>query len=624
MFNLFFRKKHQVKREGEIEPQDILLDKWAEEKNNNFINRKMDLLLSERVLKGIIVVFLAIIFIFGIKIYQLQIKDHSKYLALAQQNEFTYRSIKSERGIIYDRDHKQLVYNIPRIDLVCLKSKLSNQELNSISQITHQKLSQIKSLIKNDSSAELRFEKLNHKSVIQAEIERDEIPDCKIKKDFMRNYLEPDVFSHLIGYYRNSRQLSGLELYYNDELKERPGQMVVERDALGHPKLEKVNSLPQTGHSLILSIDSGLQNKLFNSLKERLNKYGAKSGSAVAMNPENGAVLALVSLPGFNSNGMSQGWSSSSWNKVIANTYKPFWNRAIDGCYPSGSTIKPFLASAALEEGVISPSTKINCPLKVCVPNLYSGKEKCFSDWKYHGLSGVRRAIAESVNTFFYIIGGGYKGFQGLGIDRIDKYLDLFGFGKKTGIDLPLENACLLPNPKWKEAKIGRSWYIGDTYNLSIGQGYFQTSPLQEAVAYSSIANGGILYKPEILKSIIDTQGNVIQEVKPKIIRKDFISPNNLEVVREGMREVVASPNGTAHLLNDLPIAVAAKTGTAQIPKKDYYDNWITVFAPYNHPKIVISIVAENIPGHHFPVAWVAHDALEWYFENKLTQSPHS
>jgi len=263
---------------------------------------------------------------------------------------------------------------------------------------------------------------------------------------------------------------------------------------------------------------------------------------------------------------------------------------------------------AALEEGVIKPNTQLYCPLEICVQNpWFADKQDCYADWKYHGTSDLRRAIAESVNTFFYQIGGGYKDFVGLGAIKIKKWLQVFNWGSKTGIDLPEEGAGILPNP-------GDDWHLGDTYHLSIGQGSFSMTPLQVASAYAAIANGGTLFQPQVVQEVVDSEKNVLEKFEPKILREISAKAENLKVVKEGMRQAVTSPQGSSYLLSSLPVSAAAKTGTAQTGKEDVYHNWVTVFAPYDDPQIVLSIVIENVQGVQAAALPAAQDVLNWYF----------
>jgi len=234
------------------------------------------------------------------------------------------------------------------------------------------------------------------------------------------------------------------------------------------------------------------------------------------------------------------------------------------------------------------------------------------------------------------MIGGGYTRpefadlrlpgrFEGLGIEKIKEYLQVFGLGEKTGIDLPGELEGRVPDPEWKEnyfanqPRAQQIWYIGDTYNLSIGQGYLLVTPIQVASAFSAIANGGILYRPKIVDKIIGSEKElVIEEKKSEIIRQDFINQVNLEIIRQGMRQAVASPAGSAFMLNSLPVEAAAKTGTAQIGSEDIYQNWVTVFAPYDNPEIVLTVLIEKVKGTRIAAQKVAQEVLEWYFEEKV------
>jgi penicillin-binding protein 2 len=271
------------------------------------------------------------------------------------------------------------------------------------------------------------------------------------------------------------------------------------------------------------------------------------------------------------------------------------------------------MASAALQEKIISPEKTIYDPGFIEVPNQYNPNIVYrFMDWKPHGTVNLRKAIAVSCNVYFYTIGGGYNGQEGLGAERIEKYLKLFGWGSKTGIDLPGEKTGLIPDPTWKKENIGENWYTGDTYHLSIGQGYLTATPLQVVTAFSAIANGGILYEPRLVQKIIDSQKDTFEELKPEIIRENFIDPKNLQIVREGMREGVTY--GSSVILNDLPVNSAAKTGTAETGKENVYHNWVTVFAPYEDPQIVLTIVIENVPGAQVAALPIAKNILAWYF----------
>jgi len=344
-------------------------------------------------------------------------------------------------------------------------------------------------------------------------------------------------------------------------------------------------------------------------------------------------VLALVSYPSVDNNLFSKGISPQEWKKINEDPSTPLFNRVISGTYLTGSTIKPLIASAALEEKIISPEKKINDDKGKILVQDYWNPEKIweYEDWAIHGWTAMRKAIAESCNVYFYTIGGGYQDQEGLGPTRIKEYLELFGWNSKTGIDLPGEVEGFIPDPAWKktyfENKEDQVWVDGDTYNLSIGQGYLKITPLEVATSFLPIVNGGKMFQPEVVKEIVDSEKNLVEEIKPKIIRDynppttlplaegerapNFIDPKNLQIVREGMREAVTY--GSATVLNDLPVKVAAKTGTAELGG-NYYHNWITVFAPYENPEIVLTIVIEKVKDVRVAALPVAREILNWYF----------
>jgi penicillin-binding protein 2 len=250
-------------------------------------------------------------------------------------------------------------------------------------------------------------------------------------------------------------------------------------------------------------------------------------------------------------------------------------------------------------------------PLEICVWNKYAKQDECFRDWTFHGQTDVRRAIAESVNTFFYIIGGGYENYRGLGREKIKEYVELFGWGKPTGIDLPGEGQGILPF-------FDKNWRLGDTYHFSIGQGPFAITPLQVASAFVAIANGGTLLEPQVVQKFLDKDKKVTEYVQPQVVQSNFAYPKNIETVKEGMRQTVTAGSATGWL-DRLPVKAAAKTGTAQTGRKtadgkDYLYSWTVAFAPYENPEIVFVVVVENIREGQVAALPVARDALEWYF----------
>jgi penicillin-binding protein 2 len=292
------------------------------------------------------------------------------------------------------------------------------------------------------------------------------------------------------------------------------------------------------------------------------------------------------------------------------------YNRAISGLYPPGSTIKPIVAAAGLQEGVITPQTIIHDTGAIDVPHKYNPNIVYhFVGWNKAGLGPVNlfSALALSSDIYFYYVGGGYKEFQGLGVENLIKYYKNFGLGEKLGIDLPGEASGIIPTPEWKETTKHEEWYLGDTYHISIGQGDLLVTPLQVAAWTACIASNGKLFRPFLVKKIIDNNGNVMQESKGDIIREGFIKNEYIELVKKGMRETVLS--GSAQSLSSLPYEIAGKTGTAQHGGSDKTHAWFAGFAPYDHPKVVILVLVED-GGEGSKVAVpIAGKILDWYFK---------
>ncbi|OGZ17942.1 MAG: hypothetical protein A2Z78_01925 [Candidatus Nealsonbacteria bacterium RBG_13_36_15] len=445
----------------------------------------------------------------------------------------------------------------------------------------------------------------------------------------VRDYIFGESFAHLIGYVGkiNKEEMKsltdysisdyigkvGLEKSYESILRGNPGKKEIEKNALGEIQSKKIVSEPKDGNSLVLWLNSDLQKKIEEELNSMIKNSGAKVGVGVAMNPKTGGILALVSLPSFDNNIFSKGVDAKALQEIFTDPSQPLFDRAISGEYATGSTIKPLIASAVLQEKLINPEKQIYDVGFIEIPHQYDPERSYkYFDWTTHGWVDIRKAIAVSCNVYFYTVGGGYKDQEGLGPARIKKYLELFGWGQKTGIDLPGEKEGLIPDPAWKKREIQENWYDGNTYHLSIGQGYLRATPLQVAASFSAIANNGKLLKPKAVQRIVDSQGNTLEEIKPEIIRENFIDAKNLQIVRDGMRDAVTY--GSSVILNSLPVKAAAKTGTAETGKENHYHNWVTVFAPYEDPEIVLTIMLEDVPEQMVTALPVAKEVLSWYF----------
>ncbi len=635
----------KLKKKVDIEPQEIFLDHLAQKKEAELgiSEKKLEVLLSKRILQGFFIFIAILILVLFGETFHLQVLEHKKFLALAEKNKFIIRSIQASRGVIYDSKGKQLVFNKPSYDLFFDKGKFpqfNSEEINlkEISKIIKENPEDLKKEINEEKNQiVLISENLDYQTLILLEARIADFPGFLIKKNAVRDYKNGKTFAHIIGYtgkisaeelkkfpeiYTNYDYVgrTGVEKSYEEVLRKNAGKLQIEKDAFGNQVSKEVVSLPESGKSLVLWLDSELQEKIEQELEKTLQNIGAKKAVGIALNPKTGGVTALVNLPSFDNNLFNKGIDPEAIKDLLEDKNKEeyFFTRAISGLYPVGSTIKPLITSAALEEKIISPLKKITCRGKIIIPNPYdpeSFTEK--HDWRTHGPTDMRKAIAESCDVYFYTIGGGYGDQEGLGPSRIKKYLELFGWANKTGIDLPAEAQGSIPSPEWKKKVKGEPWWDGDTYNLSIGQGDILVTPLQVTTAFVAIANKGTLYKPKIAKQIVDEEKKLIEEIKPEVLRKNFIDPENLEIVREGMRRAVTgkeSPYATAILLNSLPVKAAAKTGSAQTSRPNYYHNWITVFAPYENPQIVLTIIIESVENIQGAVLPVAKEVLNWYF----------
>lgn len=573
--------------------------------------------------------------------FYLQIVKGEEYKNLAEINRVRIVPIQAERGIIYDRNQKQLVFNVPNFYFAIFPNDLPKDDnvrksiLENIAKIIDVEPSDIEERISMFSSYNFQSvpikTNLSYEEAVRLELLNNTYPAIRIETGIKREYDVPESMSHILGFLRkinkndlqnNSNYLStddigkaGIEYEYEKILRGKYGKKQVEVDALGRQRTILAKEDPTPGEDIILTIDIDLQKKAEDILKKHLRANNISRGVIVISDVQNGEILTMVSLPAYDNNIFSGGLSYEDYNILISNKDKPLFNRAIAGEYPSGSTIKPVFAAAALEDGIINEYTSFISSGGIRIDKWF------FPDWKTggHGTTNVKKALAESVNTFFYIIGGGLLDsslknfdFEGLGVKKLEEYARRFGLGKKLGIDLPAEANGFLPSKEWKENNKKEMWYIGDTYHFAIGQGDVLVTPLQVNVWTAIFANRGVLYKPHLLKTIFHNDGTVTTE-NPEILTQNFIDSKNIEIVRQGLREGVVY--GSSRSLSVLQKPVAGKTGTAQWGKGKRPHAWFTGFAPYKDPEIAITVLAEEGgDGSGIAVA-IAKEILWWYFE---------
>ncbi|MGB9724028.1 MAG: penicillin-binding protein 2 [Chloroflexia bacterium] len=428
--------------------------------------------------------------------------------------------------------------------------------------------------------------------------------------------LNPDPRSGLPQRYLESDSLGkvGAERAYEDILRGKLGFREIQVDASGHPVGAPFREEPaQPGYDIVLTLDTELQEKVTEILQSYIDQANRNrpsyyrpiySGAAIAMDPRNGQILAMVSLPAYDNNVFVGGGEAGALPALLADPHHPLVNRAIGGEFPPGSTFKLVVASAALQEKVITPKTRIYDPGYLLVPNRYDPTlpPQVFPCWlrSGHGWQDVVAGIQHSCNVFFFTVAGGTpenKYQDGLGVERLVRYAQAFGYGEASGLGFPGEASGLLPTPQWKEEVLGEPWVQGDVYNMAIGQGNVLATPLQVLNAAAAIANGGTLYRPQLLLRVLDERGQAVREFQPEVIRRVPVDPEYLELVRRGMRAAVTE-SYNAYARNAV-VPIAGKTGSAEFgpflrQNIRQAHAWYVAFAPYEDPQLAVVVMIEG------------------------------
>lgn len=490
--------------------------------------------------------------VFSFRLFNLQIVNGQAYQEQSEQNRLRHSSMLAERGVVYDREGVELIWN-------------------------------------EESSKERDFPNRVYKDISGL--------------GHILGYARPPARDIHGFYYRDSFEgVSGAEKEFDDTLRGRNGTKIIETNAQGETTSENLIREPVAGKNVELTIDAELTSKLHESIKHIIHQVGYRGGSSVIIDIKTGEILALTNYPEIESDVLFEGADKETIEGYASDPLNPYLNRAIEGAYTPGSVIKPFLAVAALEEEIIGEWTNILSTGQITIPNPYfPDQPSIFRDWKAHGLVDMREAIAVSSNVYFYVIGGGYRDQEGLGIERINRYSHLFGFGALTGIRLGAEVLGIVPNPEWKKKHFAdEEWRLGDTYHTSIGQYGYLVTPIQMARATAAIANGGTLLTPKIAKHV-PTE------------KKDLgLDPSHLQVIRQGMR--LGVQDGTARGLSYSDLAFAAKTGTAEVgTTKGYVNSWVIGFFPYENPRYAFATVLEHGPSKNLIGATAAmRNFFDW------------
>jgi len=480
-----------------------------------------------------------------------------------------------------------------------------------------------------------------------------QLPGIVVTAEPLREYLDGSLTAHLLGYvgsipetwldsYIDDEEgdyepddmvgLAGIEYSLEDILRGTKGQKHVEVDAFEREVAVLASEPPVPGNNLLLTIDLELQRFVEDALREGMRNAKSPVGVAIVMDPRTGAILSMVSLPNYDNNQFSGGISYEDYAALLADKHRPMMNHAVSGQYPPGSTFKIVSASGALQEHAVDVSTRLTCNGTLYLPNRYAPDDwslaQPFYCWRRagHGSLNVVGAIAQSCDIYFYQAIGGYRDFKGLGYEGLARYAKMFGYGEKSGIDLPGELAGLIPDDQWKRQNYGEHWLTGDTYNASIGQGYILSTPLHVLNATAAIANKGTLYRPQLVYQVTDAEGRVVDMPAPEPIRQLDVSLQNIELVRQGMLDAVE--RGSAWLAQVPGIRVAGKTGSAEYPAVDENGNlilnkdgtlpthaWFTAFAPFEDPEIAVVVFLEGGGEGSQQAAPVAAQIMRYYFE---------
>ncbi len=610
---------------------------------------------EDRVVPNLTWLKFILVIAFGVltwRIFYLQIIQGYNFRALSDSNRVRSQSLLAPRGLILDRNGQILAQNTASFNLIAVPFDLpkNSEELNSVlqraSELFKFNVDELKGKLKKTSTNSLLpivvLQDINQEQSILFETKASEFIGMSVQRIPVRDYVSPEVFSHLLGYtglvsqqdLKNLDQdkydavdftgKTGIELMYEKYVHGINGQDLVEVDATGKLLSSLGKNLPIAGNTLALNIDKELQEKLYKSLERGKDPRA----TAVAINPNNGQILALVSLPGFNNNLFARGIKSDIYNSLLNDKDLPLFNRSIAGTYPPGSTVKPMVAIAGIEEKVVTENTRIIDNGKIVIPNQFDPSLNYeFRGWKPSGLGSmdVKSAIAMSSDIYFYVVAGGAPNgsISGLGIEKLASYYRKFNLGALSQIDLPGEKSGLVPDPDWKmkfykNDPLRGKWYLGDTYHVGIGQGDLLVTPLQVAIWTATIANNGIGYAPQIANRAVDANGKVIWQNEPKVLVKDIGSKESIRIAQEGMRQTVL--DGTAKALSALPITSAGKTGTSQFDGSNLARThaWFTCYAPYENPEIVITVLVESGGEGNAVAEPVAREVLDWWAKNRM------
>ncbi len=586
--------------------------------------------------------------LFALRLFQLQILHGEELEGIAQGNAVRLVRLEAPRGDILDREGRVLATARPAFGVNVMPSDLRAPERTfaALGMLIGAEPSKLGEKV-GSPRGRRRFQAVrlagdlsfDHRARLEAHLYA--LPGVTTDVRPRRHYVEGEFASHLLGTigeirrgqlkrrefagYRSGEVIgqTGVEKRFEADLRGRAGGRNVVVDVAGRVVALLDEREPEPGGSITLTIDLDLQRVAEAGFLPDVLGGPARMGALVALDPRNGDVLALVSKPGFDPNAFAGGIDRATWKRLTSDEWRPIQNRAISGQYPPGSAYKPVVAAAALMDGLVTPETTKFCP------GYFRFGRRTYRCWRRagHGTVDLLDALRMSCDVYFYELG------RDLGIDRIADFARAFGLGQRTGIDLPNEKSGLIPTKKWKERRLGEAWMGGETISAAIGQGFNLVTPIQLAVAYAALANGGVLVKPRtVLRR--ETHDGVVEAGTPKPLGRLPVAPEHLEVIRAGLEAVVAEPRGTGGRARVPGVRVAGKTGTSQvvrmkqtedleedeIPIKFRDHAWFVAFAPVEAPEIVVSVLVEHGGHGGSAAAPIAQRVLARYFEKQREQ----
>jgi penicillin-binding protein 2 len=574
--------------------------------------RDVRVFVHPRRLAALALAMVGVFVVLGVRLWDLQVVQGAHYRELAEQNRVVRLPVLASRGVVYDRTGRLLARNDPGFAVNVLPvdvPRAREAELASrLAPLVERGAEEILKAI-GDQRVRNPYEPVKvsarpvPRDVALLLVERAEMyPGVRVSGEAMRSYVDGPLYAPLLGYVgpideeefserkdagyllRDTIGKTGLEWQYERYLRGTLGWREIERDA----SLRELRTLalvpPKPGNDLVLTIDDRLQKLISDELERGVREDRFTQAVGIAMNPQNGEILAMVSIPAYDNNAFIQGVSNAQMRAWNSDDRHPLVNKAIGDIYPPGSTFKMVTGLSALSTGVATRNTVVNVNTNVLVVDGWK-----FYDWRVHGALDFVNGFAHSSDIYFYTLGGGnpYSGQRGAGPEALAKYGRMLGFGTPTGIDLPGEASGIMPDPTWKLTTFDEPWTLGNTYHASIGQGFVAVTPLQLLNAYASVANGGTVYRPHVLKEVRGTDGTVVAAPAPQVARKLDMRQEDLRLIREAARRVVTV--GHAYMPN-AKLPIAGKTGTAEFGESQGVDaagrqrlgfhNWFVSFLP--------------------------------------------